>query len=556
MSNAMHKPCQTEPSLEKNRHDSSGQSAENPPRSAYNEATPRNADLSMFFSKSHADRITLTLSDAKNVLLVRALEEAQADGDKSVKDVTPADFAEAGLKAAHALGEKASAEKLLTTRAENVLTALRARSLKPDVSTRALFVRSAGVLFLLLSFAAGALFDRIVPANNIVNLLSPPFWTVIAWNLLVYVFLFLGLFGLFGKRIGGEISLPLRNALFRFGSGIAYTGIHRGWKAAFLESWVQTVTPLIRAHVSRLLHLAALLFAAGLAVSLLVKGFGTSYWAGWESTWLANKPEAVKAFVDWTYGLIPAVGGLPAMPDAETIASMRIDRLPYLTEAVSAAPWLIRMMALLLIVVAAPRLFLALTATGRIRRFKKNVTIDASDPYYADILAECRQDAAAGRLVILARDAALKEKSPALTAFLAAWPDKKGQTLIGINPDDEALIVPDAATTAVENRRPVTLFWCDASVTPEDEVQGRTIEILKAACPPEKAGFACVIDRSRFAEKFRRYPARIDERTAVWKAFIESRDAAALVADAGELPARELVRNLRRSAVATAVKPL
>ena len=357
----------------------------------------------MFFSKSHDDRLTFSLPEAKNVLLVRAIEEAQRDGDKSFKDVTASDFAEAGLKAAHALGEKAAPEKLLVTRAENVLSALRAKGLKPDVSTRALFVRSAGLLFLVLSFMAGALFDRVIPANNIVNLLSPPFWTVIVWNLVVYVFLFLGLFGLFGKKAGGEISLPLRNALFRFGSGIAYTGLHRGWKASFLTDWVQTITPLIRAHVSRLLNLAAVFFASGLAVSLLVKGFGTSYWAGWESTWLANNPNAVKTFVDWTYGLIPAVGDLPPVPDAETLAAMRVDKLPYLKEAVSAAPWLIRMMAILILVVAVPRLFLALTATGRIRRFKKNVVLHSSDAYFADLLTECRQDAATGRLVVLAR---------------------------------------------------------------------------------------------------------------------------------------------------------
>ena len=125
----------------------------------------------MFFSKSHDDRLTFLLPEAKNVLLVRAIEEAQRDGDKSFKDVTASDFAESGLKAAHALGEKAAPEKLLVTRAENVLSALRAKGLKPDVSTRALFVRSAGLLFLVLSFMAGALFDRVIPSNNIVNLL-------------------------------------------------------------------------------------------------------------------------------------------------------------------------------------------------------------------------------------------------------------------------------------------------------------------------------------------------------------------------------------------------
>ena len=348
----------------------------------------------------------------------------------------------------------------------------------------------------------------------------------------------------------------MRNALFRFGSGIAYTGLHRGWKASFLTDWVQTITPLIRAHVSRLLNLAAVFFASGLAVSLLVKGFGTSYWAGWESTWLANNPDAVKTFVDWTYGLIPAVGDLPPVPDAETLAAMRVDKLPYLKEAVSAAPWLIRMMAILILVVALPRLFLALTATGRIRRFKKNVVLHSSDAYFADLLTECRQDAATGRLVVLARDTAVKSPSPALSSFLAAWPDKKGQTVIGINPDDEAFIVPEAATAAVDNRRPITLFWCDAAVTPEDDVQGRTLEILKAACPSAKTNLVCVIDLARFAERFRRYPARIEERTVAWKRFIESHELPVLTASAGDNAALELVRNLRRTAVATALKPL
>ena len=508
----------------------------------------------MFFSKSHHDRLNFSLADAKKVLLVRSLEEAQKEG--GLKGVTALDFTEAGVRAAHALGEKPAPEKLLTVRAEKVLDGLREKGVKPEISTQALFVRAAGLVFLVLSFLSGALFDRIVPANNIINLLSPPFWTVILWNLAVYVCLLLGWIGLFGKKIDGEVALPLRNALFRLGSGMAYTGLHRGWKAAFLSRWVRTVSPLIRAHVSRLLHLAAVLFAAGLAVSLLVKGFGTSYWAGWESTWLANRPEDVKTFIDWTYGLVPPVGELPAMPDLETVAAMRIDRLPYLNEPVSAAPWLIRMMVLLFVFVAAPRLFLALTATHRIRRFKRSVPLSSSDPYYADILLEGREDAAVGRLVVLAADGTLKTKSEGLKHFLAAWPDKKSETLIAVTPDDEAFIVPEAAYGAVDARRPVSLFWCDATVTPEDEVHGRAIDIMKAACPPQKAVFACVIDVSRFALRFGRYPARLSERTAAWKQFIEAHDVATFVVNGEEAAAAELVRQLRRRAAGSAATTL
>lgn len=124
------------------------------------------------------------------------------------------------------------------------------------------------------------------------------------------------------------------------------------------------MAPLIRMNVARTLHFAAVFFALGIIVSLLVRGFGTSYWAGWESTWLAESPESVKAFIDHTYGLIPAVGPLSSMPDLAQIVDMRADRLPYLEAPITAAPWLIRMMILMGVTVIVPRLFLPCLTHG------------------------------------------------------------------------------------------------------------------------------------------------------------------------------------------------
>ena len=181
----------------------------------------------------------MPIEDAKCVLLVRSLEESAAR--EGVKGLSSADFAEAGLKAAHALGEKATAAELLAERARRVLAAAKDKGLKTDVATRALLARTLGVLFVIAAFFAGALFDRIASPARIVNLLSPPYWTVIVWNLLIYVLLLLGVVGLLGRKIDGQVNLPLRTTLVRLASGFSFAGLHRGWnfcttRRSFLRS--------------------------------------------------------------------------------------------------------------------------------------------------------------------------------------------------------------------------------------------------------------------------------------------------------------------------------
>lgn len=44
---------------------------------------------------------------------------------------------------------------------------------------------------------------------------------------------------------------------------------------------------------ARAFHLAAAAFAAGLLASIAVRGIGTAYVVGWESTWFADNPNRV-----------------------------------------------------------------------------------------------------------------------------------------------------------------------------------------------------------------------------------------------------------------------
>ena len=486
----------------------------------------------------------MPIEDAKCVLLVRSLEESAAR--EGVKGLSSADFAEAGLKAAHALGE------LLAERARRVLAAAKDKGLKTDVATRALLARTLGVLFVIAAFFAGALFDRIASPARIVNLLSPPYWTVIVWNLLIYVLLLLGVVGLLGRKIDGQVNLPLRTTLVRLASGFSFAGLHRGWKGAFLKLWLSVTAPLVRYTVSELLHAAALFFALGLTVSLLVRGFGTAYWAGWESTWLADNPAAVKAFLDHTFGLIPAVGGLPAIPDVDMVEAMRSDRLAYLKEPATAAPWLIRLMVITAVVIVIPRLFLAFLARHRIKKFRAAVPVTLNDTYYETVLSQCRQDAALGRTVILAPQPLIDRQGTALKAFEAAWPDKKGIVLVPVDFDNEALLIPETAPDAADGRKTIVLVWLDAAHTPEDDVHGQGLEILKAQCPEDKTAFVVVIDAAEFSLTFARYPERVWEREKAWQTFCEAHQVRAYTLTGADAAAG-IVQKLRTQAAGRAL---
>ena len=54
------------------------------------------------------------------------------------------------------------------------------------------------------------------------------------------------------------------------------------------------------------------------------------------------------------------------IPDVDMVEAMRSDRLAYLKEPATAAPWLIRLMVITAVVIVIPRLFLAFLARHRI----------------------------------------------------------------------------------------------------------------------------------------------------------------------------------------------
>lgn len=456
--------------------------------------------------------VTVSLQQAKLILLAKAAEENQEEGFNWTK----ADSQTASLRTAHALGESAGTARILSERARGVLNVLNDRDVNTTVGTKAKLPLVFAPIFVLIAFVLGALTDRLAEPDKLVNLLNPAFWSVIVWNLAVYVVLLLCVIGLFGDSTN-RFGLPFRKCLISFVEKSAFMTLKKGFKAVFYANWTQVAAPLIRMHVARTLHWAAVFFALGLIVSLLVRGFGTAYWAGWESTWLSEKPEAVKAFIDATYGLVPNVFGLPGMPDLETLTQWRSDRLAYLSAPVSAAPWLIRMMIIMAATVIIPRLVFIIFNTWRMRRYVKKVVLDLDDPYYQEILSQCRQDAKLGSLGIVTSTVDRAGRIAHVKLVRNLWGTEAESQILTMDFNDLESPVPQAPNA---ERMTVMLLWLDGMETPEDDVHGTVIDKAKAAYAG-RVPFALWLDMAEFAEHYAGTPSRIDERLLNWRKFIE-----------------------------------
>jgi hypothetical protein len=197
---------------------------------------------------------------------------------------------------------------------------------RPDPAPRA-SARLRGpaprLLLLALAFAGGLLADAAGPGRRI-DLLSPPFLAVLAWNL-----------GVYGALVG--------NALRRRAPDPARR--RRGL------------------DVERLLHAGAAALALGLCLGLYARGLVFDYRAGWQSTFL--EPAQVHALLSVLLAPAALLTGI-AVPDVDGIAALRIAAGG--SASGPAAGWIHLFAATLVLGVVLPRIALALHAGWLARR--------------------------------------------------------------------------------------------------------------------------------------------------------------------------------------------
>ena len=452
--------------------------------------------------------VRMPLEGARAALLAQALEENERQAGKWGDELSDRFTAQA----VHEQGE-ASAEKLLAARAEAVLKHFRQKGADVSAHSHEGTLRLAGLLFVAAAFALGAAVDRLTGSEGMVNLLSLPYWGVVLWNLAVYAAILCFGVATLGRK---PFAMPLRRLMASVSQRLAFPLVRLGWKQSFWSRWAALTLPLARLRVSRLLHWAAAAFACGLVVSILLRGLGTSYWAGWESTWLADRPDIVKAFLDWTYGLVPAWAGAGPMPGLEGVSALRADRAASAAELSSAGPWLIRMCWIMLCAVVVPRLLLGALALLRERRLGRRLPLDVSDPYFRRILEKgnAGKPLAAFHLIAASTaEAARQGLAERLRADLSG-----GASGICAQADPYA---EEASAPRVPAGSGIAGILFDAAETPEPELHEALMERAAAACREAGCSPVVLLDMTAFERRQKVYPERLVQRREAWEAAAE-----------------------------------
>jgi hypothetical protein len=365
---------------------------------------------------------------ARRVMLAWAIETADTQG-KLLGEAERDQIDRQARQAAGVGGDETAAvapERFLDLRAQRVLAMVGVRNpalagLQEPRPWQDWVAAGTPVAALVL----GVLTDIIANPHR-VDLVSLPLLGIVAWNLAMYLVLIGGwvlarrggyrpLIGDLGRWTDGERALRRRTA-----------NLHASVKARFHLHWYEATHQLHVQRVKRVLHFAAAGWAVGVALSLLVRGLVVEYRVGWESTFLG--PEQVHAILSVLR--LPALLLFPFQPF--TVAEVSGLQFRQGGGGVASARWVYMYVALLLVLVVAPRLVLAAIAWWRERRLSRKVPIDLQEPYFQ-------------RLVSLLTSARVQlglvthrpEDRAALLKVIAQEPDA-GATLIR-SPHDDVL---------------------------------------------------------------------------------------------------------------------
>lgn len=442
--------------------------------------------------------------EAADVLLLRAVESAPHAG------WSDDDAAWATRVAREQVGAAAPADTFLAARARAA-----AQRLAPKEPALARWRRWAlgplrprrawAAAIVAVAFVVGAIADHI-GASQHVNLLAPPVWAVVAWNLVVYGAWVVGLLRRGPPKLPQSLAGALRRIPAREGAVFG----------RFAADWLARTAALNAARVGFVLHAAAAALAAGIAAGMYLRGLVFDYRAGWQSTFL--DAGAVHALLAAALAPASAVTGI-AIPDAAGIAALRLADTG--SGGTSAAPWIHLYAATLGLFVIAPRVVLALAAAWRARRLAHRVDLPLDEPYFRRLLA--RKGGAAPRLRLFPY--AIDVDAGAVQALRAALVRRFGAdaTLqqapaVAFGAEDDFAPPPD------DGLQPVALF--DLAATPEAENHGRFVERLSAR------GAAQVwVDEAAFRTRFGETSPRLATRREAWSAFSAARGSSAVFVD-------------------------
>lgn len=336
-------------------------------------------------------RMRLTEQELRCVTLAQAVE--RADTAHALVSAVELDDAtrQAALQARQGGVQRVGVADVVLGRAQAIVERARAR----DATIAALCIprwhaamRALPAVALLMGLAA----DRIANAHR-VDLLSPPLLAVVAWNLAVYVLM---LWRALRRPADAEHAVSvlwaLQGFLLRWQAGLGRTArraLAGRIVAEFETLWLQRSHALLALRTAHVLHLCAAAWAAGIALSLLLRGLVVNYRFGWESTFLdAAQVHAIVSVLFWP---LTALFGLAPLA-LQDIAAAK----DFAGEGVAGSRWVWMYVGLLVLVVVLPRLGLAAWAHWRGLRQARQCVLDPGESSFDALRSALPADLALG----------------------------------------------------------------------------------------------------------------------------------------------------------------
>jgi hypothetical protein len=321
----------------------------------------------------------------QTVLLVHAIEQADLPGDAlSISDRTDAsrealDGRPPPAATAAAASINRESMRFLVRRANTLVARLRVRSPGVDrVLAAATGSPGLGRAILLLAFAFGVVIA--FADGGRIDIFAYPLIGLVIWNLVVYVILIARLFASSPAAVPNDAArappaVSRDGFIRRWLAGLYGNGVHAridrlithsiGFNAPlapglrrFAADWREVGRPMFRLRVARLLHLAAVFAAVGLAAGYEFRGRFLRQAAGWGNTIFG--PTSAHAALVTVYGAASAILRLP-IPSAHDLQTLAW------TGAASgggpAGPWLVLIDCTALIYIVVPRLIAVIVTT-------------------------------------------------------------------------------------------------------------------------------------------------------------------------------------------------
>ncbi len=467
---------------------------------------------------------------ARQAVLLQAFETAPDAGARW----SAQDGAWASRAALESVPADAPADRFIAERAHHAMQRLAPReAVVADALRRRVWRAAWWVGAAVLGLLAGVLIDAIGSGQRI-NLLAPPVWGVVAWNLIVYAVLVWGAVRGLRSRRGGPPGVLARGLQRLLGlSGARGLADRSPVFQAFAAHWVRLSAPLSAARASALLHAAAAALALGLLAGMYLRGLVLDYRAGWESTFL----DASQVHAWLSVLLAPALAASgQSLPDVPALQALRFSVDAPRTGA-PAALWIHLYALTLAIFVVLPRSALALWSGWRARRLARHFFLPLDDAYFQRLLRHRQGGAVRVQVLPYAQAPGAQAELGLRAVFGRLYGDAAHvhvAPMLAFGSEDEAAaqaLVPPGTTLAA------ALF--DLTATPEAENQGRLVELLARQAAP--AAVLVLVDEAAFVRRFGTKSERLPQRRAAWQAFAHGLDTVPVFVDlsAPDLPATE-----------------